>query len=61
MTKKLISLAAGTAIAALVLTGCGTADSESGTSILTVKASFDDGSWTMESVKETPNAELPAE
>lgn len=29
--------------------------------VLTVKASFDDGGWTMESVKETPNAELPAE
>ncbi|HET8795215.1 MAG TPA: DUF6318 family protein [Arthrobacter sp.] len=29
--------------------------------VLTVKASFDDGGWTMESIKETPNAELPAE
>ncbi|WP_026534300.1 DUF6318 family protein [Arthrobacter sp. H14] len=29
--------------------------------VLTVKASFDDGSWTMESIKETPDAELPAE
>ncbi len=29
--------------------------------VLTVKASFSDGSWTMDSVKETPDAELPEE
>lgn len=29
--------------------------------VLTVKASFADGAWTMDSIKETPDAELPAE